>query len=145
MSDHRFKDANLRPWAFSNKTMVVCPKCKNKAIVTSSFNPEKAELSCSFCHYYSNKPTYQNENKDSNYTKDYFFNCEIWLQASFRGEWFRAHNYEHLSYMEQYIRAGLRERNNREYFTLVEKLPKFIKSAKNREKLLKLIDKLKKK
>ena len=42
--------------AFADKTLVVCPECKKKATVTSSQYPESAELSCSFCHYYSNKP-----------------------------------------------------------------------------------------
>ncbi len=141
---NRFKDKNLTLDTFSDKTLVVCPKCNGKATITSKLNPESAELSCSFCHYYSNKPI-PFDKRELDLTKDYHFDCEIWLQASFKNERFWAHNYEHLTYMKQYIGAGLRERNNREFFTLVEKLPSFIKSAKNRDRLLKLIDKLEKK
>jgi len=137
----RFKDENLTLDAFSDKILVVCPKCKGKAIVRKTVEPESAQLSCSSCHYFTNKPV-KTEYKSYSLTHDYYFDCEIWLQASFKNERFWAHNYEHLAYMKQYIGAGLRERNDREFFTLVEKLPGFIKSAKNREKLLKIIDRL---
>ncbi len=140
----RFKDENLTLDTFSDKTLVVCPKCKGKAIVKSTQVPESAKLHCSSCHYTNNKPI-DIKDRDSSLTTDYYFNCELWLQASFKNELFWAHNYEHLAYMQQYIGAGLRQRNDREFFTLVEKLPGFIKSAKNRDKLLKLIDKLEKK
>ena len=141
---NRFQDANLRLSAFSNKTFVVCPKCSGKAIVKSIQVPEGAELRCSSCYYISDKPV-SFDKKSSSITNDYWFDCELWLQVSFKNERFWAHNYEHLAYMKQYIGAGLRERNGRGFFTLVEKLPGFVKSAKNRDRLLKLIDKLEKK
>ena len=140
----RFKDANLTLAAFSGETWVVCPKCGEKAVVRSTDAHEKAELLCSSCHYFTNKPV-KREKYSYSSTNDYWFDCELWLQASFKGEMFWAHNDKHLAYMKEYIGAGLRERNNREFFTLVEKLPGFIKSAKNRDKLLKLITKLEKK
>lgn len=124
--------------------MVVCPKCKGKATVIKKHEAESADLHCSSCHYIASKPV-SVEQRSYNLTTDYWFNCELWLQASFKNELFWAHNYEHLAYMKQYIGAGLRQRNDSEFFTLVEKLPGFIKSAKNRDKLLKLIDKLEKK
>jgi len=141
MPKPRFKDANLQLSDFTDKVLVVCPKCGKKAVVNKE---EDAILSCYECHYISNKPDENNEKRYS-MTTDYWFGCELWLQAAFKTEVFRANNYEHLAYMKEYIGAGLRERNNREFFTLVEKLPNFIKSAKNRDKLLKLIEKLEKK
>jgi len=138
---NRFKDSNLRPDAFSDETLVVCPKCNGKATVKSCKEAQKAELYCSSCHYIANRDIADVDNTHSKCT-DYWFNCELFLQSSFKNELFWAHNYKHLSYIKQYIEAELRERNNREFFTLVEKLPKFIKSAKNRTKLLKLITKL---
>lgn len=143
-SPTRFKDANLTLDAFSDRTLVVCPKCKGKAIVKKTDDPDSADLHCLSCHYINSKPI-NIKDRDYSLTTDYYFNCELWLQASFKNELFWAHNYEHLVYMKQYIGAGLRERNDREFFTLVEKLPGFIKSAKNRDKLLKLIDRLEKK
>lgn len=141
---NRFIDENLTLDAFSDKTLVVCPKCKGKATVKKKNEAESADLHCSSCHYIANKPV-NTKQRSYSLTTDYWFNCELWLQASFKNELFWAHNYEHLTYMKQYIGAGLRQRNERESFTLVEKLPNFIKSAKNRAKLLKLIDKLEKK
>jgi len=140
----RFKDANLTLDAFSDETWVVCPKCGDKAIVRSTKSSEKAELHCTSCHYVTNKPV-RSEKKSYSSTTDYWFDCELWLQDSFKNELFWAHNDEHLAYMKEYIGAGLRQRNDRKFFTLVEKLPGFIKSAKNRDKLLKLITKLEKK
>ncbi|WP_170172501.1 hypothetical protein [Hymenobacter rigui] len=46
-------------------------------------------------------------------------------------------------YLEQYIGAKLRERNQPRYMTMVEQLPQFIKSAKNRDALLKLLERMK--
>jgi hypothetical protein len=60
---------------------------------------------------------------------DPFLGLDLWYQASFREHLLWAYNYEHLDYLEQYIRAKLRERNNRKYSTMVEKLPQFIKSG----------------
>ncbi len=76
---------------------------------------------------------------------DPFLNLELWLQAPYKNYLFWAFNYGHLTYLENYIAARLRERNNRKHMTMVEKLPLFIKSAKNREGLLKVITDLKRK
>ncbi|MGO4770339.1 hypothetical protein ACEN2I_01645 [Flavobacterium sp. W22_SRS_FK3] len=74
-----------------------------------------------------------------------YFDAELWLQLPFKNDIFWAYNESHLVYLEQYIAATLREHKDRTHFTLVEKLPKFYHEAKNREPLLKIIDKLKKK
>jgi hypothetical protein len=139
----RFQDANLKLSDFNNKVLVVCPRCRKKATVNKQ-GEDGSVLSCFECHYTSNKCISIADRKDS-ITTDYWFGQELWLQAAFKNEVFWANNYEHLDYMKQYISSGLRERNNRAFFTLVEKLPGFIKSAKNRERLLKLIEKLEKK
>jgi len=76
---------------------------------------------------------------------DFYFDAELWLSKSFRNEIFWAFNYEHLTYLKKYIEAKLRERNNRTHKTMVEILPQFIKSAKNRTELLKIIAVLEKK
>ncbi len=74
-----------------------------------------------------------------------YFNAKLWLQHPFKNDVFFAYNGKHLHYLEQYIAAGLREHKNRTGFTLLEKLPKFYHEAKNRNALLKIIDKLKRK
>ena len=74
-----------------------------------------------------------------------YFDAELWLKASFKGEEFWAFNRAHLDYLEKYISAKLREHKNRTHFTLLEKLPKFYHEAKNRQGLLNVIHKLRKK
>ncbi|MEH3114660.1 hypothetical protein [Pedobacter terrae] len=74
-----------------------------------------------------------------------YFGAELWLRAPFKNEVFWAFNFEHLLYLESYISANLREHKDRSHYTLLEKLPKFYHLAKNREALLKLIEKLKNK
>jgi len=106
---------------------IVCPKCKTE----ENYQAKVTKLNCSAV-------------TNRSYT-DPWFGCELWLQYSFKSDVFWANNYEHLDYMKRYIQAGLRERFNREFYTMVEKLPTFIKSAKNRDKLLKLIDRMEKK
>ena len=74
---------------------------------------------------------------------DPFFGMPLWYQESFKGNVLWAYNAEHLLYLEQYIAAKLRERNGLVSMTMVERLPLFIKSAKNREELLKLLGRMK--
>lgn len=69
----------------------------------------------------------------------------FWYSENFKGNRFWAYNKDHLEYIEQYVKADLRERHNRKAGTMVEKLPDFIKSGKNRDDLLKLISTMKKK
>lgn len=76
---------------------------------------------------------------------DKYFNLPLWLTENVKGEVLWAINYKHLDYLKQYIQADLRERNGRLGWTMVEKLPEWMKSAKNRESVIKAIEKLEKK
>jgi len=109
------------------KVKITCPACQ----VVQTFEPEYLE--------------YRVLSQNFGEGKDQYFGCELWLQSDFKGNVLWANNFEHLDYMKRYIQARLRERNDRKGFTLVEKLPQFIKSAKNREALLKEIEKLERK
>lgn len=138
---NRFVDANYCLADFATNTLVHCPQCNKQATVNKDDN-KAGTLRCRHCHYTNHKPP---ENPTSGLTVDYYFGQELWLQAAFKNELLWFHNYEHLSYVKQYISASIRQRNEREFFTLVEKLPQFIKSGKNRDKLLKMIEKLERK
>ena len=74
--------------------------------------------------------------------QDPIFNLPLWLQTSVRGNLFYANNRRHLEHIRDYVDSKLRERQTLEYTTMVERLPNFIKSAKNREHVLKGIEKL---
>src|SRR5699024_2318562 len=77
---------------------------------------------------------------------------ELWLQTPCCGETLWAYNKEHLDFLEQYVAATLRERTHPDgtlwsqtparNSTLASRLPAWIKSAKNREAVLKGIGKL---
>ena len=73
------------------------------------------------------------------------FGLPLWLQGSIKGHLFWAYNRQHLHNIKEYVGAKLRERQTTTHTTMVEKLPQFIKEAKNREAILKLIEKLERK
>ncbi len=77
---------------------------------------------------------------------DPFYDCALWYQERIKEHVFWALNQDHLAYLERYIAADLRERSSNVYgrMTMIAKLPNFIKEAKNRGRLLKIIQKWKK-
>ncbi|TSJ42696.1 hypothetical protein FO440_00445 [Mucilaginibacter corticis] len=107
---------------------VRCLQCGN----TDSYKPKNIPIEWFYKEIVEGKPT------------ERYFGLPLWLSEGFRGESFWAYNYEHLAYLKKYISADLRERNDRTHWTLVEKLPNWIKAGKNREKLVKLITEIEK-
>ncbi|GAC1384181.1 MAG: hypothetical protein NVSMB45_12100 [Ginsengibacter sp.] len=55
-----------------------------------------------------------------------------------------AYNYDHLDYLKTYVSAKLREEHAVTKNSMTQKLPDFIKLAKNRERILKAIERLEK-
>ncbi len=161
----RFVDEQLTIADFYNEVLVVCPSCSGRAIAIIDQTKETARLTCTSCGYSKEVPTrysYAPDGKrqtgipdDSNSAKSKtyllvnaahtYFNAELWLQAPFKEHNFWAYNHKHLNYLKRYIAASLRESVDRSHFTLVEKLPKFIQAAGNRQGLLKIIEQLEKK
>ncbi|MES2479859.1 MAG: hypothetical protein V4561_12290 [Bacteroidota bacterium] len=135
----RFLDDNISPNHFFNDVLIECPGCKKQAIVTINYTDKIARLFCTQCGYI--KETSPIEGND-HYLNRIFENVNLWLEHSFRNNVFYAFNYKHLEYLERYIGASLREHRDRTGFTLVEKLPKFYHTSKNREALLKIIETL---
>ncbi|UPL50918.1 hypothetical protein [Hymenobacter sublimis] len=126
-----------------------CKQCANRIMVEMPevrHKKEAIKVRCSDCGCEeSYKPTYI-EHVGYSYSfngVDPFFQLPLWYQASFKDELLWAYGPEHLLYLEQYIGARLRERNQRRYTTMVECLPQFIKAAKNRDVLLKLLERMK--
>nr|WP_294780215.1 hypothetical protein [uncultured Flavobacterium sp.] len=77
--------------------------------------------------------------------RERYYNLPLWFQKEVDGNLFWAYNRDHIDYLERYISAGLRERNSKMNLSssLVAHLPQFVKAAKNREKLLKILKKWK--
>lgn len=78
---------------------------------------------------------------------DRFFGLPLWLQTSFRDELLWAFNYEHLQLLHDYVAADLRERSPsaHRHYSVVNKLPEFIKKAKNRKAILACLNEMSKK
>lgn len=69
-----------------------------------------------------------------------FFGLELWFSASFDGKPVWALNREHLAYLIDYLSAGLREKPAMK--TQADHLPTFMKTAKNRDRMVKLLRKM---
>ena len=80
--------------------------------------------------------------KEEGLIHDPVFGCPYYFQTDFRGKLFWARNREHLLEMENYVSSDLRTRLPYR-MQMVEKLPTFIKEAKNREAILKILQKWK--
>ncbi len=129
-----------------------CPTCSNGIKVLIPNVKEKKEeiaIRCSKCNTTNNyKPRNINQELVYSYNNspaDPYFQLPLWLNESVKDNVFWAYSYEHLSYLKDYLSADLREKNGREYWTMVEKLPTWMTSKKNRELVLKAILKLERK
>ena len=75
--------------------------------------------------------------------KDPWFGLELWFLTSFQGKPVWALNREHLAYLIDYLSADLREKpSGSQKKTQADHLPTFMKTAKNRERIVKLLKKL---
>ena len=126
-----------------------CDHCGKKIAVTipQKKQPEdRITISCPHCNTVR---TYQPRNEkirlvynSSGLACDPVFNLPLWFQADIKGHLFWAYNRRHLSDIKDYVAAKLRERQTNAYTTMVERLPQFIKAAKNRQAILKVITQL---
>lgn len=109
-----------------NAAHVVCPECgkvmsgKIERIHSTNWN------------------MYDVAAKDS---REPFFGFELWYSDSFDGKHVWALNREHLDYLIEYLGAELREKSV-PYRTQSDHLPKFMKLAKNRDGIVKLLKKM---
>jgi hypothetical protein len=80
---------------------------------------------------------------NKNGLNDPVFGLRLWYQIEVKEELLWAYNERHLAEIKAYVASALRERTTTRYkMTMVEKLPEFIKLAKNREEILKAIEKM---
>lgn len=114
----------------NDKKETIAVKCKECG-VTENYKPRNTR----------SKWIYEYNGRQS----DPYFQLPLWLTENVKGNLLWAYNYEHLGYLKDYISADLREKNGRVGWTMVEKLPEWMKSAKNRTSVLKAIEKLEKK
>jgi hypothetical protein len=160
----RFYDKGERIYDFGDEFLIVCPKCALMAKVIpveASEMLSRRKLICSNCGY--NKPTNVRENtvigarvefsshkNTESYIViggafDWYFREPLWLQTECSGETLWAYNKTHLEFIENYVGSLLRERMPNINKSLASRLPQWIKSAKNRDQILKAIANLKEK
>ena len=124
----RFRDTGATLYGLAGEVLVVCPSCGSCARVTG------ARGVCPSCAW-----TATPSRKGFAYgaPEDPFLDLPLWLVTDVGGETLWAFNAEHLDLLESYVSATLRERvPDRTHYTLVEKLPAWVKSAKNRDAVL---------
>ena len=96
------------------------------------------------CHVCSHERQY--ELRWYRFTKDQpcdpFFGLELWLQTTVKSNTLWLYNLNHLNYLRDYVIATLREDDGRHKYSLITNLPQWIKAAKNRNEIVKKLDKL---
>ncbi len=76
---------------------------------------------------------------------DPYFGLDLWLQTDIKDKILWVYNIDHLTYLKDYIASKLREDDGRHKYSMITNLPQWIKSAKNRDLILKKLDRLEKK
>jgi hypothetical protein len=134
--------------ATEDPVLIVCPKCSGKAMVVP-LRENKIRATCHHCGFTSEKSAdkrtfcWHDENPGDGY-----FGFALWLTTSCCGNSLWAFNNKHLELLESYVAATLRERQVDEKrgwrnASFGSRLSKWIKSAKNREAILKSVNELK--
>ena len=106
-----------------------------------SFSPRK--LSCLHCGY---TKTWEGHARGAKGPCDWYFGLPLWLQTPCCGNILWAFNEEHLNFLEQYVAANHRVKyhvdGQMRNHTMASRLPIWMKSAKNRQQVLKGIARL---
>jgi hypothetical protein len=155
--NERFLDTGTKIYDFYEEFLVVCPKCEKLAKVVIDdaeyaklptrrllkyrnrfFGPRK--LVCLSCLH---RDYWKGTQIATGGSVDWYFRLPLWLRTPCGGEVLWAYNRENLEMLENYVAAKLRERTSKGRNSFLSKLPKWIKSAKNRDAVLRAIEKLK--
>lgn len=140
-------------YRFSTLFLVRCPRCGKKARVVIrdeySDGPQTLpqlrtdllfaarRLVCTHCGYTA-EWHHRKLKVDGPY--DWYFRQPLWLQTPCCGEVLWTLNEEHLDFLEEFVRAGIRESYGNA--TVASRLPVWMKSGHNREEVLHCIEKL---
>lgn len=133
---------------FKPKIDVYCANCRKHIEQSFPLTTKKVDsisITCQNCGaQFDIQPKYTEVEYIyiNNDITDPIFGCSLWLQTNFKNEILWAFNRDHLEHIRKYVIAKLRERQISGSQTLAERLPQFIKSAKNRNELLKSIRKM---
>jgi hypothetical protein len=160
----RFTNRNKMLTSFGHEFLVLCPSCSKRAKVLPIENIEpyaiyaKRRFICTNCGAFkemsspvntyrngvkiSYGPTWKEGHITIGGPFDCYFGLPLFLQIPCCGHTLWAYNLEHLNYIEDYVKADLRDPHPY-YLSVESRLPSWIKTAKNRQTVLKSIEKLK--
>jgi hypothetical protein len=153
----RFRDPRSTEYDFLGLIMVRCPGCEKAARVVPApedcdagcriaFRPRR--LVCRGCGLsrVRNGRSLTFSSGASQPATDPYFGMPLWLQVETRHGWLWAYNLEHLDLIHRFVQAALREQacwNEIGYrMTLVARLPAWIKRAKNRDEILRAVNRI---
>ena len=150
--DKKFTDDFRTRRSFANEFLVVCPRCSKKAkvsptVIITAENLYKAErkIVCIHCGLFKKK--FPKKAIALHVDKDWFFELPLYYVIKTNQGNLYAYNDEHLDYLEKFISSKIRERVKSEEYgwsnqSQISRLPKWVKSSKNRLKLLLAIKKI---
>ncbi|WP_406334882.1 hypothetical protein [Streptomyces sp. NBC_00203] len=154
----RFRDPRRTKYDFIESILVRCPRCERIARVQPAPDEERQgrpggvfaprRLVCRGCGF-----SRQTDSKrialwrsSAGPALDPYFGTPLWLQTETRHGWLWAYNLEHLTFLRQFVAASLRERapwyDTGRKMTVVARLPVWIKSAKNRDEVLRAVERI---
>lgn len=152
----QFRDPRATKYDFLDVIEVQCPRCRCAAQVLPApvasvtmqrpfFQPRRmACRSCGAIRQHSGKTLAFSAARGQ--VVDPYFGLPLWIQVHTRHGLLWAYNLEHLTLIRSYVEATLRERaswyDTRLKMTLVARLPVWIKRGKNRQELIRIIDRL---
>jgi hypothetical protein len=142
MCQERFRDGGsaLADWA-EPEVLVVCPRCSDRAVVRRVEAGPVRRLSCAHCGL-----AREGDGTTSSWGApvDPWFGVPLWLADDFHGHTVWAFNPAHLKVLRDFVAAEVRERTptSGAAMSMLEKLPGWMTSAKNRDGVLSVLDRL---
>ncbi|XVU30307.1 hypothetical protein ACQPZJ_25430 [Actinoplanes sp. CA-054009] len=149
-AETRYRDTGVRLRHFGDDILVHCPNCDRRASVHSTGDSSlRRRLTCRHCAHSGtwNAPRHGAGHLLPHLSgpNDPYFKRPLWLRAKVRAHTLWAYNNAHLTLLRDYVAATLRERAHLRSccdMSLLEQLPAWLKSGKNRTELLKALDAL---
>ncbi len=135
---------------FNASVLVNCPRCQECAQLVPNVSklrmpegPDRRQVACRHCGYSSE---FKSATLDrACVTADWHHRLPLWLQIPCCGEVLWAFNEEHLSFLQRFIGAGLRERTGdgrHSNHSMTSRLPQWMQAAKHRDEVLRGLERL---
>jgi len=151
----RFRDTGKTIYEFGHEILVHCPRCDSCAQIVLRNDQQglaSRRLVCVKCGYIQD---WDGKSIVVRGVYDGYFGLPLWLQTPCCGKILWAYNREHLDFLESYVKAGLRESFPLKVYeigrvmwrnkSLASRLPTWMKRAKNRDEVLRGIERLRRK